>query len=172
MNRKTPRWKKKNNIMKSFQEYLLNEDRAHLGHKVGDVLTAAQDLEEDLENIGARQVMRMSDAIVAQIRRVLHQQWEPIQHDYLTDLQAVAVMIKKAIEEKKNKGTTFDLKETISMAIKQLEAISQKLGQPVNKVQAPPEEGGQELDQDDFEETNPDQEMPQDQIQDRGSDQI
>jgi hypothetical protein len=53
-------------------------------------------------------------------------------------------MIKKAIDEKKEKGSTFDLKETIKMAIQKLEDVSSKLGTPVNKADAPPADAGRE----------------------------
>ena len=128
-----------------------NEDRAYLGHRVGDVLTAAQDLQNDLDNLGARQVTRMSDNIVNQIRKILHQQWEPNQRKHLKELQAIAVMIKKAIDDNKQKGSTFDLKETIKMAIQKLQDVSSKLGTPVNQTKAPPEDAGTTLSQDDFE---------------------
>lgn len=140
----------------SFKYFLINEDKAFLGHKIGDVLTAAQDLEDDLDNLGARQIARISDSIVNQIRKILHSNWQQNQHPHLQELQAVAVMIKKAIEEKRNKGATFDLKETIKMAIQKLEDLSTKLGQPVNQTTAPPEDAGEEMSPDDFELTGDD----------------
>lgn len=135
----------------NFKNFILNENRAYLGHKVGDILTAAQDLQQDIDNLGARQVSRMSDDIVNQIRKILHQQWPPNQLKHLKDLQSIAVMIKKAIDDNKQKGTTFDLKETIKMAIQKLEDVSSQLGRPVNKVEAPTEEEGENLDSEDFE---------------------
>jgi hypothetical protein len=41
-----------------------------LGHRVGDVLTAAHDLQDDIDSLGARQIARMSDNIVNQIRKI------------------------------------------------------------------------------------------------------
>lgn len=134
----------------TFTEFIINEDRAYMGHRIGDILTYAHGLQDDIENLSARQVMRMSDEIVNQIRKILHRQWEPHQYKHLKELQAVAVMIKLAIEGKKEKGTTFDLRETIKIAIQKLEEISSKLGTPVNKAQAPPEDVGQDLGQNGF----------------------
>ena len=134
----------------TFGQFIINEDRAYLGHCVGDILTAAHDLQDDIDSLGARQVARMSDNIVNQIRKILHRQWEPHHHKNLVELQAIAVMIKKAIDEKKEKGSTFDLKETIKMAIQKLEDVSSKLGTPVNKADAPPADAGQKIDGNDF----------------------
>lgn len=133
-----------------FSEFILNEDKAYLGHKVGDILTAAHDLQDDIENLGARQISRMADSIVNHIRKILHQQWQPVHKKHLKELQAIAVMIKKAIDEKKQQGTTFDLKETIKMCIQKLEDVSTKLGTPVNKASAPPTDDGENMNDDDF----------------------
>lgn len=155
-----------------FSEFILNENKAYLGHKVGDILTAAHDLQDDIDNLGARQISRMADSIVSHIRKILHQQWEPIHKSYLKELQAIAVMIKKAIDEKKEQGTTYDLKETIKMCIQKLEDVSTKLGTPVNKATAPPVDDGENMDDNDFEltgdgpiEKTPDNNQPE---QDQG----
>jgi len=137
-------------MVNSFSNFIINEDRAYLGHRVGDILTAAHDLQDDIDSLGARQIARMSDNIVNQIRKILHRQWEPQHHKNLVELQAIGVMIKKAIDEKKEKGSTFDLKETIKMAIQKLEDVSSKLGTPINKADAPPENAGEKLQGDDF----------------------
>jgi hypothetical protein len=145
----------------TFGQFIINEDRAYLGHCVGDVLTAAHDLQDDIDSLGARQIARMSDNIVNQIRKILHRQWEPYHHKNLVELQAIAVMIKKAIDEKKEKGSTFDLKETIKMAIQKLEDVSSKLGTPVNKADAPPADAGQKLNGNDFQLTGTGPQKPQ-----------
>lgn len=136
--------------MKSFKWFIINEDRAYLSHKVGDVLTAAHDMQDDLESLGARQVTRMADQLVNQIRKILHSQWEPNQMSYLKELQAVAVMIKRAIEENNQSGSTYDLKETIKIAIQKLQEISGKLGGKTNQLDAPPQQAGEDLSQQDF----------------------
>jgi len=151
--------------MKSFKFFLLNEGSAYLGHRVGDVLTSAHDLQDDIDNLGARQVARMADLIVNQIRKILHSQWQSNQREYLKDLQAVAVLIKKAIDDKNRQGSTYDLKETIKIAIQKLEDISGKLGGTVNKLQAPPANAGEEISQQDFELTGNGPTPPQTQQQ-------
>jgi len=151
--------------MKSFKWFLINEDRAYLSHRVGDVLTAAHDLQSDMENLGARQVTRLSDELVNQIRKILHSQWQPNQQQYLKELQSIAVLIKKAIDEKKQKGSTYDLKEVIKMAIQKLQDVSGKLGGTVNKLEAPPAEAGQEISQQDFQLTGNGPQQPQPQGQ-------
>ncbi len=105
-----------------FKTFLLNEDRAFLGQKVGKILTAAHDLESDMEHMGSRQITRLCDDIVNQIRKILHNQWAPSQRKHLLPLQKIAVAIKKTIEDKGN------LRELIPSAIEELESVSSKLG--------------------------------------------
>lgn len=105
-----------------FKGFLLNEEKGHLGHKIKDVLTAAHDLQDDMEHMGARQIARLADAIVIRIRKILHSQWTPSQQKHLVQLQKVAVALKKAIEDK------GDIKELIPAAAQELEMLSVKLG--------------------------------------------
>ena len=115
--------------MYGFKWFLINEEKAYLGHKVGDVLTSVQDLEQDLGGMGVRQIARVSDDIVNQIRKILHGQWSPKQMKHLKELQKVAVALKKAIEEKD------DLKELIPQLSQAIQSISTKLGVKNNNMQ-------------------------------------
>lgn len=113
-----------------FKDFLLNEEKAYLSHKVSDVLTALHDLNGDLENLGSRQLNRMAEAIVNQIRRILHSQWSDKQIKHLKALQKSAVAIMKAIDEK------GDLKSTLQGAAQELEGLSSSLGEPVSSIDA------------------------------------
>lgn len=130
--------------MKKFKSYILNEEQSHLGHKVGDVLTAAQDLQGDMENMGQRHLIRLAEQIVNQIRKILHSQWSLKNHAHLKELQKVAVAIQKTIDDK------GDLKELLPAAVQTLQDLSGKLGVKVNDLEAPEAEGGEEVSQDDF----------------------
>lgn len=111
-----------------FKHFLLNEERSYLGQRVSDILTALHDLEEDIDNLGSRHVNRMAEAIVNQIRRVLHSNWSEKQHKSLKSLQKAGVAIMKAIEEK------GDIKATLASATKELEELSGNLGRPVSDI--------------------------------------
>lgn len=143
-----------------FKHFLLNEDQTYLGHRIGDILTAAQDLEGDFDNLGSRQAAKMSDQIVGQIRKILHSEWKAEQRPYLKQLQAIAVMLKKAVEEKKRTGQTYNLKDVLTIVIRKMEEISGKLGVAVNTLSGPPEDGGENVSQQDFQLTSP-QDGPQ-----------
>ena len=56
-----------------FKEFLLVEQRAYLGQKIGDILTATQELRDDSKHMGTRDLTRFSEKIVNQIRRILAQ---------------------------------------------------------------------------------------------------
>jgi len=115
--------------MHGFKWFLINEEKAYLGNKVGDILTSVQNLEQDIGGMGVRQIARVSDDIVNQIRKVLHGQWSPKQMKHLKELQKVAVSLKKAIEEKD------DLKELIPQLSQAIQSITTKLGAKNNNMQ-------------------------------------
>lgn len=129
----------------SFKNFILNEEKSYLGHRVGDVLTAAQELQQDMENLGSRHLNRLADNVVNQIRKILHGHWGSKSEKHLQNLQRVAVAIKKTIEEK------GDLKQILPTAVQELQNISGQLGVKVNDLQAPPEQmGGEDVSQSDF----------------------
>lgn len=140
----------------SFKRFLINEEKNYLGNRVGDVLTAAQELEQDMESLGSRHLNRLADNVVNQIRKILHGHWSSKSEKYLQKLQRVAVAIKKTIEDK------GDLKQILPTAIQELETISGELGVKVNNLEAPPEQmGGEDIAQSDFELTGDGPNPPQ-----------
>ena len=130
----------------SFKNFLLNEQKSYLGHKVNDVLTTLQDIQNDIENLGTRHLSRLAENIVNEIRKIIHGQWEVQHHAHLKDLQKIGVALMKAIEEK------GDLKETIPAAAQALQDVAGKLGVKVNALDAP-EMPGEPVSDADFEET-------------------
>jgi hypothetical protein len=111
-----------------FKQFLLNEQQAYLGQKVGDILTAVHELRDDAKNMGARDLTRFSQRIVNQIRRVLHSHWPREEKKHLLGLQKVGVAIMKSIEEKD------DLGETIAGTASVLEKLVKDLGVPIHKL--------------------------------------
>lgn len=114
-----------------FNEFLLNENRAYLGQKVGDILAATQDISQNSEHIGTRQLVKNSQGIVNQIRRILHTNWPKEEEGNLEQLQKIAVAISSAIEEKD------DLAGILAGAQAELEQLSEKLGVPINTLGSP-----------------------------------
>lgn len=140
----------------SFKTFLINEDKAYLGHKVSDVLTAVHDLQDDMEHMGSRQTMRLADDIVNRIRKILHGQWSVKQQKHLETLQKAAVALKKTIEDK------GDLKQMIPNVAQELEGLSTKLGvKTTNALDQAAELGGEDASQEDMEITPPDQDPNQ-----------
>jgi hypothetical protein len=111
-----------------FKEFLLNETSAYLAQKVGDVLTALQELQEDAANMGARDLTQYSQQIVNQIRRILHSSWPKEEKPHLVQLQKIAVAIMIAIDKKS------DLPGTITAATSAMEKVVADLGVPINKL--------------------------------------
>jgi hypothetical protein len=114
-----------------FKEFLLNENRAYLGQKIGDILNAVQDLQSDGANMGSRQITKFSEKVVAQIRRILHSNWPESEDKHLKKLQKVAVAMMKTIEDQ------GDIKELIPNVAQELQQLSSELGTPVNVLGAP-----------------------------------
>lgn len=127
-----------------FKVFLLNEERSFLGHRVGDVLTSMQDIQTDMENLGSRQLTRMAEDLVNQIRKILHSNWSPKSLKHLKELQRIGVAIQKTIEEK------GDLKEILPAATQSLQQLSGKLGVKVNTLDAPEQMPGEDIGQEDF----------------------
>ena len=117
--------------MDKFKFFLLNEEKSYLGRKVANVLTPMQELQDDMENMGARHLVRVAEKLVNEIRKILHGHWEQQQQQYLKDLQKIAVAIQKTIEEK------GDLREIIPAATQAMQTLSGKLGVKVNNLEAP-----------------------------------
>ncbi|MCK9458559.1 MAG: hypothetical protein M0R80_02885 [Proteobacteria bacterium] len=119
-----------------FKYFILNEGRAYLGIRLGDILNATQDLEQNAKSMGSRQLVSNAEGIVNQIRRVLHTHWDKQEEESLKKLQKAAVALARAIEEKD------DLLNTITSVKGELEELVGDLGQPIGELGKP--EGGKE----------------------------
>ena len=112
----------------NFKWFILNEAQAYMGQKVGDILTALQELRDDTNKMGTRDLVRFSERIVNQIRRILHSTWPKEEKKHLLALQKIAVAIMKAVDEKDN------LPEIIAGSTLAMEKLVGKLGVPINKL--------------------------------------
>jgi hypothetical protein len=119
-----------------FKMFILNEARAYLGIRLGDILNAVQDLDQNAKSMGTRQMVKNAEGIVNQIRRILHTHWDKSEEDSLKKLQKVGVALARAIEEKD------DLEGMLKSAKGELEELAADLGQPVGELGKP--EGGKE----------------------------
>lgn len=111
-----------------FKDFILLENRVYLGGKIGDILTALQELRDDAKSMGSRSLVRYSEKIVNQIRRVLHTHWPKDELKFLKPLQKIGVAMMKAIEEREG------LEEIISGSAGELEKVLSKMGVPINKI--------------------------------------
>ena len=118
--------------MKGFKWFLLNENSAYLGQKVGDIVNALTDLKDNAKGMGTRHLVKSAEGIVHQIRRILHSNWPKDQDKHLKLLQKVGVAIMKAIEEKD------DLESIISSGADELQKLSGKMGMPINDIGVDP----------------------------------
>lgn len=113
----------------NFKGFLLNENKEYLNSRIGDILNALHDLNQNVEALGTRQLVRNSTTIVNQIRRILHTGWEKSEEPTLKELQKVGIAIAKAIDEKN------DLKNVLQSAASHLEKLTS--GTPINNLAAP-----------------------------------
>ena len=116
---------------KPFKMFLLTEEKIYLGQRVGDVLTALQQLHEDAANMGKRHLMRLITNIVRQIRRILHGTWAYEEEKYLKELQKIGVALMKGMD------TNEDLVQVISSCTSAAERLSDNLDTPLNNLAAP-----------------------------------
>jgi hypothetical protein len=117
--------------MENFKEYFFLESKQFFATQCGDILNAIQNLEEEAEYIGTRNLVRYSLNIANNIRNLIHSHWTDDLKDHLKILQKAGVAILKSIEE------SSDLLETIKSAKATLEDLIKKLGMPINDVGVP-----------------------------------
>ncbi len=121
-----------------FKEFILNENRAYFGQRVGDILNAVADLDDNGKSMGVRQTVRNAEAIVNQIRRILHTNWPRQEQKNLKKLQNAAVAIAKCIDPQVSKAEKDDIYDVIASVKSQLDELSGKLGVPLNPSEPPP----------------------------------
>lgn len=114
-----------------FKMYLITEEKVYLGTKIGDILTAIQQLNGDAPNMGKRHLIRLVKNIVRQIRRVLHSSWTFEEENYLKVLQKVGVAMMKGLDDNE------DLPTLIQSCMDEMQKLSDKLDEPVNNLASP-----------------------------------
>lgn len=139
-----------------FKHFLLNEDATYLSARIGDILNGIQDVQENSEGMGTRQLVQNSEKIVNQIKRILHTHWGNDNIKRLESLQRVGVAIMKAIEEKS------DLKETLGNSATEIQKTLADMGVPINTLG---DQGDQETPQDPNQTAPPQGEEPEQQPQ-------
>jgi hypothetical protein len=141
----------------SFKDFILFENSAYFSERIGDLLNAVQDLVDNGSSMGTRQLVKKSEGIVNQIRRILHTNWPKKEENNLEKLQDVGCAISRAIEEKD------DLINILTSVKSSLEELSTDLGQPVQRSEKEqkPEETGLEPSQPE----NPPEKQPSSQPQ-------
>lgn len=122
-----------NKYVMEFKKFILNENKAYLGEKIGDILSALHNLKEASPNLGTKQIVSMANTIVNQIRRILHSDWAGDKKSLMT-LRKIGTNIAISTDKKQQ-----DLLETIEAATQEMEKLSADLGVPVNSIATPPE---------------------------------
>ena len=136
-----------------FKQFLLNENRAYLGQRIGDVLNAMHDFSQDESGLGTRHQVRSANQIVNAIRGILHSPWGKEEDKNLQALQKVGVAIMQAIEEKN------ELAEVMKGATAELEGVVSGMGVTTNQLGAP-EDAAQPEDEKGEEGVGPKPESP------------
>lgn len=111
-----------------FWDFIITEDRRYLGQQLGDILSALQSLASDADNLGNRQLIRGTQGIVSQIRRILHDSWPDSEEHTLKTLQKVGVALAKGID------TNEDLRQVIATSVQILQKSATDLGAPINDL--------------------------------------
>lgn len=113
---------------RSFKQFLLNESKFRLGEKIGDLLMAMQELEEEAPHLGPRKLIVAAKEVVDDIKLIFTDRWDSSDNKYLTVLQQIGVAISKAIEVKGG------IPETIAAAAARLQEILNALETPINTL--------------------------------------
>lgn len=118
-------------MRKEFRKFLVTEEKVYLGQRIGDILTAMQQLKEDSPNMGKRHLIRVVTNIVKQIRRVLHSSWTFEEERYLKDMQRVGVALMKGLDDNE------DLVQLITNCVASMEKLSDVIDTPINNLATP-----------------------------------
>ena len=117
----------------NFREYVLNENKVYLAKEIGDVLNSTQELSDEVNKIGTRNLVRYSQIIVNKCRGILQGHWGNENRKFLKVLQRCAVALAKSIDE------SDDFEATIKKVISNLQARIKKMGVPINAFQVSPQ---------------------------------
>lgn len=113
----------------NFRTYVLNENKVYLAKEIGDVLNSSQELADEVNKIGTRNLVRYSQIIVNKCRGILQGHWGNENRKFLKSLQKCAIALAKSIDENDNIENV--LKSTIAV----LQQVVNKMGVPVNAFQ-------------------------------------
>jgi 5'-3' exonuclease len=117
-----------------LKDFLICENKAYLGQRIGDILSAVQDLEQNKGGMGTRQLVANSDRIVGQFRKILHGNWSKKEEKWLKQIQKIAVALAKSIEDKD------DLENTLNAVAREIEDLMSKMNVPSNSLATPDSE--------------------------------
>jgi len=124
----------------NFKSFLMNENKVYLAQEIGDVLNSVQELNDEVDKIGTRNLVRFSQIVINKCRGILHGHWGDENKKWLTKLQRCAVALAKAIDE--NDGT----QEILKSIQNELQKILNKMGVPFNTIS--PTQSGSEQPED------------------------
>jgi hypothetical protein len=112
----------------NLKDYLLNENKYYLGEKIGDLLSAMQELKSNRDGMGTRQILYNSQKLVNQMRKIIHSNWTKKEQKWLEELQKMAIALCKAIDENDNLNIILDNCTTA------LEDLINKMEVPINNL--------------------------------------
>lgn len=112
----------------NFRYFLINENKMYLGQQIGDVLNSVQELNDEVQKIGTRNLVRFSQIIVNKCRGILQGHWGDENKKYLLRLQKCAVALAKAIDENDN------IESVLSSIRDDIEDSLKKMGVPFNTI--------------------------------------
>jgi hypothetical protein len=116
--------------MGGFRSFLLLEQEDFLAQKVGDVLAALQSLSDDSGQMGNRQIIKIADNIVQEMRKILESRWSKEEEPHLRSIQKAAVAMAKAID------TNVKMVNIIAGAKSELEKVQKNIGAPLHDLGA------------------------------------
>ena len=112
-----------------FKTFVMNENKVYLAKEIGDVLNSAQELSDEVNKIGTRNLVRYGQIIVNKSRGILQGHWGNENRKFLVSLQKCAVALAKSIEENDN------IEEVLKSTIDALQKVVNKMGVPINAFQ-------------------------------------
>lgn len=118
-------------MQNSFKQFLICENEQFLAVQMNDVLDDLQNLQDEINNIGTKNLVKTSQLIANNIRNIIKSHWEISTNKPLVSLQKCGVAILKGIQEKS------DLKDVIPSLIEEIQKAISQMKEPVNRIASP-----------------------------------
>jgi hypothetical protein len=117
----------------NFKQFLLTENKADLGIRIGDILNSLEDLSQEIDKKG-KSLTVFAEDIVARIQAIIRADWPRDLKQYLVQIRNAVLVICKSLDG----SNKMPLPEAIKVFQNGLKKVADGLGTPITDIGTPP----------------------------------